>query len=262
MRTAIATTTTLRQRNINSSIKYTAAGWSGYFTFGGDRQHQGFPAGLNNLPGNYPYTLESPRQSITPLDWGEKQGLNFTGGVTATLTPGVEFVLDGGVRRKFQQALFYNYLDPNTFNYNLSAATPMNYVDTVMTTSSITPRFDISHQLFGVPNRLLTGVDFYNTQYHSDRPVGPRTGAGSYLRYPADDRRLLRPEHDVGAPGYRHLLRRPSPAQPGQGAAISTARSTILMSLVLSAATRTIRRPRHSTAANGNTPRISASSID
>jgi iron complex outermembrane receptor protein len=39
-----------------------------------------------------------------------------------------------------------------------------------MTTSSVTPRIDMRHQLFGVPNRLLTGVDFYNTQYDSDRP--------------------------------------------------------------------------------------------
>src|SRR5262249_56718045 len=45
-----------------------------------------------------------------------------------------------------------------------------NYVNTVMTTSSVTPRLDMRHQLFGLPNRLLTGIDFYNTQYDSDRP--------------------------------------------------------------------------------------------
>ena len=49
----------------------------------------------------------------------------------------------------------------------------MNYVDTVMTTSSVTPRLDLQHQLFGVPNRLLTGIDFYNTQYNSERPTAP-----------------------------------------------------------------------------------------
>ena len=82
-------------------------------------------------------------------------------------------IVDGSVRRKFQQAQFFNYLDPVTFLYNLSAASPMNYVDTVMTTSSVTPRLDVSHRLFGVANRLLTGVDFYNTQYNSDRPAAP-----------------------------------------------------------------------------------------
>ena len=129
--------------------------------------------GLNNLPGNFPYTLETPWQSNTPLDWGKKQGINFATGFNATITPGVELIVDGRVRRKFQQAQFFNYLDPNTFLYNINAVSPMNYVDTVMTTSSVTPRLDVSHHLFGVPNRLLTGIDFYNTQYNSDRPTAP-----------------------------------------------------------------------------------------
>jgi iron complex outermembrane receptor protein len=163
----------LRQRNINGNITYTGDGWSAYATISGDRQYQGLPAGLNNRTGNYPYTLATPWQSNTPLDWGKKQGINFTGGITVTLAPGAELIIDGGVRRKFQQALYYSYLDPATFLYNLAAATPMNYVDTVMTTSSVTPRLNLQHQLFGVPNRLLTGIDIYNTQYNSDRPTAP-----------------------------------------------------------------------------------------
>lgn len=163
----------LRQRNINASLNYAASGWGSYVTVAADRQYQGLPAGLNNLPGNYPYTLDTPWQSNTPLDWGKKQGINFTGGFTATLAPSAELIVDGGVRRKFQQAQFYSYLDSVTFLYNLSAASPMNYVDTVMTTSSLTPRLDVHHQLLGVPNRLLTGIDFYNTQYNSDRPTAP-----------------------------------------------------------------------------------------
>jgi iron complex outermembrane receptor protein len=163
----------LRQRNVNGSINYAGAGWRAYATVAADRQSQGLPAGLNNLPGNYPYTLATPWQSNTPLDWGKKQGFNGTGGVTVTLAPGAELIVDGGVRRKWQQALYYSYLDPVTFLYNLATATPMNYIDTVMTTSSVTPRLDLQHQLFGVPNRLLTGIDIYNTQYNSDRPTAP-----------------------------------------------------------------------------------------
>jgi iron complex outermembrane receptor protein len=163
----------LRQRNINGSINYTGDGWSAYATISGDRQYQGLPAGLNNQSGNYPYTLATPWQSNTPLDWGKTQGINVTGGVTVTLAPGAELTVDGGVRRKWQQAQYYNYLDPVTFLYNFAAAAPMNYVDTVMTTSSLTPRLDLQHQLFGVPNRLLAGIDIYNTQYNSDRPTAP-----------------------------------------------------------------------------------------
>ena len=141
----------LRQRNINATLNYSTPNLGAYFTVAGDRQFQGLPAGLNNLPGNFPYTLETPWQSNTPLDWGNKQAINFATGFNATLSPGVELIVDGSVRRKFQQAQFFSYLDPNTFLYNLSAASPMNYVDTAMTTSSVTPRLDVSHQLFGLP---------------------------------------------------------------------------------------------------------------
>lgn len=163
----------LRQKNVVANLNYAGAGWGSYFNVAADRQFQGFSGGLNNLPGNYPFTLDTPTQSITPLDWGKKQGVNFTGGFNATLAPGIELIVDGGLRRKFQQAQFYSYLDPATFLYNLSAASPMNYVDTVMTTASLTPRLNVSHQLFDVPGRLLTGLDFYNTQYNSDRPTAP-----------------------------------------------------------------------------------------
>jgi iron complex outermembrane receptor protein len=163
----------LQQYNIVGNLNYSGPDWGAYVTVAADDQHQGLPGGLNNIPGNYPYTLSTPWQSNTPLDWGDKQGINVTFGISGRPAPGVEWVVDGGIRRKYQQAQFYNYLDPVTFLYNLQAATPLNYVDTVMTTSSVTPRLDVAHQLFGVPNRLLTGVDIYNTQYNSARPTAP-----------------------------------------------------------------------------------------
>jgi len=162
-----------QQYDIVGNLNYAGQDWGAYATVAADDQHQGLPGGLNNVTGNYPYTLIIPWQSNTPLDWGDKQGINVTLGISGRPAPGVEWIIDGGVRRKFQQAQFYNYLDPVTFLYNLPAATPLNYVDTVMTTSSVTPRLDVLHELFGVPNRLLTGVDIYNTQYNSDRPTAP-----------------------------------------------------------------------------------------
>ncbi len=197
----------LRQRNINATLNYATPNLGGYFTIAGDRQFQGLPAGLNNLPGSLPYTLDTPWQSNTPLDWGKKQAINFATGFNVTLTPGVELIVDGGVRRKFQQSQFFNYFD-SSFNYNASAATPMNYVDTVMTTSSVTPRLDVSHRLFGLSNRLLTGVDIYNTQYNSDRPTAPglvpvhsydiqQTTVGFY----AMNTTAVRPDTDVSIGG-------------------------------------------------------------
>jgi len=198
----------LRQRNVNSTLSYYTANLGGYFTVAGDRQFQGLSGGLPNLSDSLPYTLETPWQSNTPLDWGKKQAINFATGFNATLTPGLELIVDGGVRRKFQQAQFFNYFDPLTFLYNINAASPMNYVDTVMTTSSVTPRVDATHHLFGVPNRLLTGFDFYSTQYNSDRPTAPGlVPIHSYdiqqttLAFYAMNTTTVRPDTDVSVGG-------------------------------------------------------------
>lgn len=201
----------LRQRNINATLNYSTPNLGAYFTIAGDRQFQGLPAGLNNFnpPGGFPFTLETPWQANTPLDWGTKQAINFATGFNATLSPGVELIVDGSVRRKFQQAQFYNYFESAfPFAYTVGGATPMNYVDTAMTTSSVTPRLDVSHRLFGLPNRLLTGIDFYNTQYDSDRPAAP--GLVPVHKYDIQQRTLgfyamnttaVRPDTDISIGG-------------------------------------------------------------
>ncbi len=200
----------LRQQNATGNINYQAPLWGAYLNIAGDDQRQSLPGPLPNAPSAFvPFWLNTPQESNTPLDWAKKQGVSFTGGVNATLMPGVELIVDGGVRRKFQQALFYNYYEPYfPFAYNVAAATPMNYVDTVMTTSSVTPRLDITHNLFGVSNHLLTGIDFYNTQYNSDRPTAfglppvhsydiRQTTLGLY----AMDTMALRPDLDLSVGG-------------------------------------------------------------
>jgi len=164
----------LRQQNINAKLNYTGLGWGGYFNIAADSQRQGLPGGLPNSASAFlPFWVNTPQESNTPLDWGKKQGVNFTTGFTTSLATDVELIVDGGVRRKFQQSEFYSYSNPPTYAYDVATAVPMNYVDTVMTTTSLTPRLDVSHRLFGVSNRLLTGIDFYNTQYNSDRPTAP-----------------------------------------------------------------------------------------
>ena len=163
----------VNQQNVVTNLNYKALGWSSYLTIGADKQAQDLPGGLENLPLVYPITLSNPRASVTPLDWATKRDINITGGFTNTLGSGAELIVDGGVRRKFQQANFLNYFNNPGFVFDPSTAGPMSYVNTVMTTSSLTPRLDMSHQAFGVPNHLLTGVDIYNTQYDSDRSDSP-----------------------------------------------------------------------------------------
>jgi iron complex outermembrane receptor protein len=160
----------MTQQNAVGNLSYRSPEWTGYLNIIGDSQRQNLPGTLQNLPLVYPITLDSPRASVTPFDWAHKQDFGVTAGFTRTLGSGADLIVDGGVRRKFQQGQFFNYFNNPFFSFDPSTAGPANYVNTVMTTSSVTPRIDMRHQLFGVPNRLLTGIDFYNTQYDSDRP--------------------------------------------------------------------------------------------
>ena len=163
----------LRQRNIVGELNYTTPGWRSYFNIAADSQRQGLPGGLPNRTMVLPFTLMSPTETNTPLDFGEKQGVNFIGGFVSSLASGVDLIVDGGVRRKFQQGTFYNYFNNPGFVFDAATAVPSNFLDTIMTTTSLTPRLDVNHQAFGVPNRLLTGVDLYSTKYGSDRMQAP-----------------------------------------------------------------------------------------
>ncbi len=167
----------LNQQNAVGTLNYKTPGWSSYLTIIGDRQAQDLPGALPNLPSSAPFSnpigLNNPRASVTPLNWATKQDWNITAGFTNTLGPGAELIVDGGVRRKYQQSNFLNYFNNPGFVFDPSTAGPLSYANTVMTTSSLTPRLDVSHHAFGVPNHLLTGIDFYNTQYDSDRSLSP-----------------------------------------------------------------------------------------
>lgn len=162
------------QDNATGNLTYTAPLWSAYLTVAGDTQRQNLPGALRNQPtASIGYTLDTPTASNTPYDWAKKQGLNASGGFTATLTPGVSLIVDGSLRHKHQESLFDSYTDPNTFAFSLAAATPQSYILTDMTTASFTPRLDAMHHLFGVNSHLLTGIDVYDTQYGSDRRTAP-----------------------------------------------------------------------------------------
>lgn len=178
---------TLVQYDGIATLNYRNDGWTGYVNVVADSQHQGFPAGLPNLPLVYPITLATPRASVTPLDWGSKKDFNVTAGVTHTLADGVELILDGGIRRKFQRAEFFNYFNTPTFTFDVMSAVPANFVSTQMTTLSLTPRIDATHWLFGLRNRLLAGIDFYDTDYASDRYQSP-AAASPIHRYDISQR--------------------------------------------------------------------------
>ena len=150
----------VRQLGLNGDFRYTTDEGSVYFNIIADDQKLGLPggrlvdpsAGINEL-------ITDRRGAATPNDFANKQGQNYTLGVTRMLSPGIELIVDGSLRHKSQQAELY-YL-----------GWPYNGVRTDLTTTSVTPRLKIDRDVAGMPLKVLTGIDYYHTAYNSDRAL-------------------------------------------------------------------------------------------
>lgn len=150
----------LRQKSGVGDFRYTVEQGSVYFNISGDDQHLGLPAGRLVTPTSS-LLATNRRGAATPLDYGDKQGVNATGGFTRMFAPGVELIVDAGVRQKYQQAGFFDLAFP----------TSDRYVDTTLTTLSFTPRLNADRSLFGMPSKTILGVDAYKSIYESARSV-------------------------------------------------------------------------------------------
>ncbi|HEX5499858.1 MAG TPA: TonB-dependent receptor, partial [Thermomicrobiales bacterium] len=148
----------LRQKGGNGEVRYRGPEGSVYFNVIADDQKLGLPGGRLVDPSAGINQLVTDRTgATTPNDYSNKQGQNYTLGVTRLLAPGVEAIVDGSFRRKDQQAeLFFN-------------GSPFNGVDTTMNTASVTPRLKIDTDALGLPAKILTGFDYYHTDYESSR---------------------------------------------------------------------------------------------
>jgi iron complex outermembrane receptor protein len=187
----------LRQRNGVGELRYTGTEGTAYFNLSGDTQHLG-------LPGGRRVTLTSSelvtdrRGAATPFDYADKQGVNLTAGVTRNFANGIELIVDGGVRRKDQQAGFFSSFG-SFFD---------SYFDATLTTYSLTPRAKIEHAVFGLPGHAILGIDAYQSVYDSDR--AQHRGVAPYHRYDIDQRTVagylqdtinLRPDTDFSFGG-------------------------------------------------------------
>jgi iron complex outermembrane receptor protein len=149
----------LDQRNGVGNLNYTTPDLTAFLTLSGDDQKLGFPGGRLVDPSIGVNELVTNRRGTsTPFDYGNQQGANATAGFTKTLLNGVDLIVDGGVRDKKQQAAFFNPFGDS-------------YVDSHLQTWSITPRLSIKNVIFGLPSAILTGIDYYDATYHSERPT-------------------------------------------------------------------------------------------
>ena len=150
----------LLQKNLVAELKHERELSTTFIRVNLDSQRLGLPGARLVTPTSS--LLETNRRgAATPLDYAFQTGVSITLGVNQQIGEGVELVLDGGVRRKDQDA---SYSVDTTWD---------STVDTVLDTWSLTPRVQISHRVFGFDSDTFTGVDFYFSDYDSYRRQEP-----------------------------------------------------------------------------------------
>jgi iron complex outermembrane receptor protein len=162
-----------RQVNAIGDFRYTANEGSAYLNLSTDTSYIGLPGarrvdpviGMNQL-------ISDPQGATTPYDWAQKRGKNATLGFTRLLAPGIEAIVDGGIRNKNEVAAFHYvnaaFESPPFFGIGR----PIRAVDTTLTTTSFTPRLkvDMPFANLGLQVRAIGGFDYYDAQYYSERP--------------------------------------------------------------------------------------------
>jgi iron complex outermembrane receptor protein len=140
-------------------------GGSAYLTLSADNSWLGLPGARLVDPSIGVDQLATDRRgATTPFDYAAKRGANATAGIARMLTPGVELIVDGGVRSKQETAEYHGDINP-------SSSVPLRAVDTRLTTTSLTPRVRVDTLLAGLPFKGLGGVDYIRAQYDSERPL-------------------------------------------------------------------------------------------
>lgn len=145
----------LDQQNGVADLRYTTEQGTAFLNMSADTQRLGLP-GERIVTPTSSQLITDRRGTNKPFDYGDKQGYSTTAGFTRMLTPDIELIVDGGWRRKDQQAAFFSPFVEQ-------------YVNTTLTTYSVTPRVRIDTPFFGLPSRVIAGLDYYSSDYDSDR---------------------------------------------------------------------------------------------
>ena len=145
----------LRQRNVQGDFRYNVDGGTFYANIAADDQKLG-------LPGARRVTLTSSqletdrRGATTPTAFANKQGVSATFGYTRSLLNGLELIIDGGIRQKDQQTF------SSIGGFDTSD-------DRGLVTASLTPRFIAQSSVFGLPSKVIAGIDIYDATLNANR---------------------------------------------------------------------------------------------
>ncbi len=160
------------QRNLITEARYAGDDGDFYVNIGADDQTLGTPGARKVTLTSTQLSPEDVRREATvPNDFTVQSGISVTFGGTRQITDSVEAVLDLGYRIKDTEARTVSSFGPQ---YN-------SYIDTELATWSLTPRLNIDFEAFDRPSTGTVGVDYYYSDYNSDRQLDPDGAA--YHRY-------------------------------------------------------------------------------
>ncbi|MGB5177357.1 MAG: TonB-dependent receptor [Gammaproteobacteria bacterium] len=153
----------LDEKNIISDFRYSHINNEYFLKLDGFDQDLDLPGARNVNPALGINQLENDRRGTsTPDDYADQNGYHINPGFTHYWDNGSEAVVDFGYRKKNQKAFFGDYDFGGLFS---------NYLDSDLKTWSFTPRVIAPHRLLGKPSQTTVGLDYYNSDYDSDRSL-------------------------------------------------------------------------------------------
>jgi iron complex outermembrane receptor protein len=158
----------LEQTSLNGDFRYTRLNGEVFLKAWWDDQDLDLPGNRTVNPGEGINELSDDRKgSSTPNDYADQRGYALATGYTHYWDNGAEAVLDFGYRGKNQKAFFDDYIDDG-FLFS-------EYLDSELDTWSLTPRLIQPHTIAGRPAQTITGIDYYDSDYDSDRSLSKST---------------------------------------------------------------------------------------
>lgn len=158
----------LSQHNLVTEARRHSGDGDIYVNLGLDDQRLGTPGARKVTLTSTQLSPESVRRAATtPNDYSNQNGIALTLGGTNRLNDSVEVIIDGGIRIKDTEARTVSSFGPQ---YN-------SYIDTELTTWSLTPRLNIDFDLGKQSSNATVGIDYYYSDYNSDRQLNPNGAA-------------------------------------------------------------------------------------
>ena len=157
----------LEQTSLNGDFRYTPLNGEVFLKAWWDDQDLDLPGNRTVNPGEGINELSDDRKgSSTPNDYADQRGYALATGYTHYWDNGAEAVLDFGYRGKNQKAFFDDYTFGGTY---------ADYLDSDLETWSATPRIVLPHSIAGRAVQTIAGIDYYDSDYDSDRSLNKST---------------------------------------------------------------------------------------